>query len=385
MEEDDHLGLIQHILHRRKIESVGTKQLLHLLFHFDGKHRCNYNIIVSTIIIDTLIVIIFLFSQNNEIPVDSVGCFKNLSFLWVRDYLILHQDDNTKKSEVPVTVPFSDSADVNGKRLLSIYKDEKQTHGKLGSMMKIIWNFCKTRVIVASFFWTLSTIFALLAPVVFLKMTLDVLKAESRSRYETISNRTEFNESQIILFKFFQFHLSFYARYECVIYMTAFIACLFASKIFDNITLWLNLRTSIRLRSGVLAATYRKAMKSAVINNIAPHQIFTDDIDNLMELVNHLTKIVGTIIAVILSLVSSVVLLKGPGVWPVFASIGFFCIPIVLAKISTNHLKKCSHYLQKKITLILDFVFNFKDIKVHSLSYEYIKHFYCEYIIVFSF
>lgn len=321
-------------------------------------------------------IIIFLISQNNEIPVDSVGCFQNLSFVWVRDYLILYQGENMKKSEVPVTFPISDSADVNGKRLLSIYKDEKQTHGKHGSMMKIIWNFCKTRVIVASFFWTLSTIFSLLAPAVFLKMNLDVLKAESESKNSTLTNNTE---NQIFLFKLFQFQLSFYARSECVIYMIAFIACFFASKLFHNITLWLNLRTSIRLRSGVLAVTYRKAMKSSVLNNIAPHQILTDDIDNLMELVNHLSKIVGTIIAVILSLVASIVLLKGPGVWPVFASIGFFCIPIVLAKISTNHLKKCSHYLQKKITLILDFVFNFKDIKIHSLSYEYIKHFYCEY------
>lgn len=310
---------------------------------------------------------------------DSIGCFKNLSFVWVRDYLISHEGgENMKKTEVPVRTPLSDSADVNGKRLLSIYKDEKQTHGKHGSMMKVIWNFCKTRVIVASFFWTLSTIFSLVAPVVFLKMTLDVLKAESMSKNDTTANSTGSYESQIILFKLFQFHLKFYARSECVIYMIAFITCFFMSKIFDNITLWLNLRTSIRLRSGVLAATYRKAMMSSVLNNIAPHQILTDDIDNIMDLVNHLTKIVGTVIAVILSLVASIVLLKGPGVWPVFASIGFFCIPIVLAKISTNHLKKCSHYSQKKITLILDFVYNFKDVKIHSLSYEYIKHFYCE-------
>lgn len=274
---------------------------------------------------------------------------------------------------------------MNGKRLLGIYKDEKQSHGKHGSMLKIIWNFSKTRVLVASFFWTLSTIFSLLAPVLFLKMTLDLLDAEGNHSNNLLINATnvtdgsEIHEKEIFLFKLFQFQLIFYGRFMCVFYMMGFICCFFMAKIFDSITLWLNARTSIRLRSAVLAATYRKVLKSSVLNNIAPHQILTDnDLENLVLLVNHLTKLVGNIIAIILSLIASIVLLKGPGVWPIFASIGFFFIPIILAKISTNRLRKCSHYLQKKITLLIDFVLNFKDIKIHSLSYEYIKHFYCE-------
>lgn len=337
-----------------------------------------------------------LFSQTNQIPIDGIGCFSNFSHAWVHDYLISHQNENyknRKNTEYRPSVEFPhfnacDSADVNGKRLLGIYKDEKQSHGKHGSMMKIIWNFCKTRVLVASFFWTLSTIFSLLAPVVFLKLTLDVLEVEANERNTnaanetiTIKNNLEPKENNnIYLFKLFEFQLlSFYGRFTCASYMLAFIVCLYIEKILHNITLWLNLRTSIRIRTGVLSATYRKIIKSSVVNNIAPHQILTDDVLNdVMELVNHLTKIVGTFVAIFLTLFASVFLLGNPGVWPIFACIGFFCVPIVLAKISTNRLKKCSHYLQKKITLIIDFVLNFKSIKIHSLSYEYIKRFYCE-------
>lgn len=325
--------------------------------------------------------------------------------------------ENRKKYELDITLPYNDSADVNGKRLLGIYKDEKQSHGRHGSMMKVVWNFCKTRVIVASLFYTLSVLCALSAPVIFLKMTLDALELEGATTSNVVaSNGSSLNNSTFIgtnetlsgnttlappttlaiattievfierttnvsVFKFFQFSFSFYGRFKCVYYMLGFIGCFFAAMLFDSITKWLNLRTSIRLRTAVLSATYRKAIKSSIVNNIAPHQILTDDIDNMMELVDYLTKILGTVIAMILSLVASVMLLRSPGVWPIFACIGFFCVPVILAKISTNRFRKCQHYLLKKITFIESFCVNFKDIIVHSLTYEYIKNFYCELII----
>lgn len=366
------------------------------------------------------------FRINSELPVDSIGCFSNLSYYWVKDYLVLPHDDpmmdsaeNRKKYELDFTMPYNDSADVNGKRFLGIYKDEKQSHGRHGSMMKVVWNFCRTRVIVSSIFYTLSVLCALTAPVIFLKMTLDSLESEGFLRSNEVisngginsttpNNNSTLNINSTLLpilstfappttiietievlsnktadgsfFKFFNLKFSFYARFQCMYYMLGFIGCFIAAKLFDGITKWLNLRTSIRLRTAVLAATYRKAIKSSIVNNIAPHQILTDDIDSMMELVDYLTKILGTVIAMILSLVASIVLLRGPGVWPIVACIGFFIIPLILAKISTNRFRKCQHYLVKKITFIESFCVNFKDIIVHSLTYEYIKNFYCELI-----
>lgn len=80
---------------------------------------------------------------------------------------------------VSFDLPYSDRANVNGKRLLEIYKDEKQSRGtKNVSMFKIAWKFCKSRVIVASIFWTLSIVLSLLSPVIFLKSTLEALDVE---------------------------------------------------------------------------------------------------------------------------------------------------------------------------------------------------------------
>lgn len=274
---------------------------------------------------------------------------------------------------------YSDRADDNGKRLLAIYKDEKQTRGKHGSMMKVAWNFCKTRVIIASIFYTLSTLSALCAPVIFLKLTLDTLEKEIEPIEPTTnSTKTFFSNATIDMFKIVQFDLSIQGRWVCLYYMLGFAVCYFAAQIFGSITNWLNLRTAIRLRTAVLSATFRKAIKSSIMNNISTQQILTDDVDSMMDLVNYLTKILGTVIAMILALAASIVLLNGPGVWPIFAAIGFFCVPLILARISTHRLRKSMHYLFRKMTVVESFVINFKDVMIHAMAYDYIKQFYCE-------
>lgn len=329
--------------------------------------------------------LIFEHFSQSELPVDSIGCCSNLSFFWVRDFLLTPSDDpmmdtisNRKKYELSVMPTFSDRADENGKRLLGIYKDEKQTKGKHGSMLKVAWNFCKTRVIIASIFYTLSTLSALSAPVFFLKLTLDTLETESTTHQTANVTNTIFSNATIDMFKILEFQLSIHGRFECVNYMLGFAGCFFASLLFGSITNWLNLRTAIRLRSAVLSATFKKAIKSSILNNISTQQILTDDVDNMMNLVDYLTKILGTIIAMILALAASIVLLNGPGVWPILAAFGFFCIPLVLARISASRLRKSMHYLFRKMTIIESFCINFKDVMIHAMTYDYIKQFYCE-------
>lgn len=133
-------------------------------------------------------------STSQELPIDNVGCFSNLSFSWVRDFLIQPHDEliMDKSNRISYDLPHTDRATVNGKRLLEIYKDEKQSRGtKDVSMLKIAWKFCKTRVIVASIFWTMSIILYLLSPVIFLKMTLEALDYEHTRNITTYEENAE--------------------------------------------------------------------------------------------------------------------------------------------------------------------------------------------------
>lgn len=319
-------------------------------------------------------------------PVDSVGCCSNLSFFWVRDFLLsadpVDSSQHRKKYEMSVIPPYNDRADVNGKRLLGIFKDEKQTRGTNGSMMKVAWNFCKTRVIIASVFYTLSTLLSLCAPVIFLRLTLNLLRQET-ARDVTNQGNATIASAALDLFKIADFDITIQGRFEGVFYMLGFAACFFVAKILGSITNWLNLRTAIRLRSAVISATYRQSVKSSIVNNISCNQILTDDIDNMMNLVDYLTKILGTVCAMLLAFICSIVLLRSPGVWPIFGAVGFFVVPIVLAKISTSRLRKSMHYLMRKLTVIESFCVNFKDVMIHAMAYDYIKQFYCELKLIF--
>lgn len=155
----------------------------------------------------------------------------------------MDSDHARRKLDLTVVPTFSDRADVNGKRFLGIFKDEKQSNGKHSSMMKVVWNFCKTRVIIASIFYIISTLLALICPVIFLKMTLDSLENESYS-FDDSGNEGNFTIAQS--FKVTDFKFKLYGRFEGFYYMLGFAVCLILSKCFDAITTWLNLRTAIR-------------------------------------------------------------------------------------------------------------------------------------------
>jgi hypothetical protein len=100
---------------------------------------------------------------------------------------------------------FSDRADLNSKRFLGIYKDEKQTRGIMkGSMLRVAWQFCKTRVIFSTVFYSISIFFELLAPVLFLTLTLDILEEESLKVNGTLINVNETSNEVTFLIQFFQ-------------------------------------------------------------------------------------------------------------------------------------------------------------------------------------
>lgn len=133
------------------------------------------------------------------------------------------------------------------------------------------------------------------------------------------------------MFKLLEFDLNFYGRFNCIYFMIGFMLCYFMSIILKCITNWINLRTAIRLRSGIIGATYKKIMKSSVKNQISSHQILSfvnDESDVIIGLVDNGSKIIGTVFGVLISLIASVVLLHLPGLWPILGVVGFFVLQV---------------------------------------------------------
>lgn len=113
-----------------------------------------------------------------ELPVDSIGCFSNTSFFWTRHFILSKADKEKLKHLPTASVPttddafllpkstYSDSCEVNGKRLLGIYKDQEQTRGqKRASLFMTCNKFCRTRIIFATLIYMISIFLELFAPV----------------------------------------------------------------------------------------------------------------------------------------------------------------------------------------------------------------------------
>lgn len=71
-----------------------------------------------------------------------------------------------EESSIP-DAAVSDGAEVNAKRLLGKFKDNFQRYGSAKcSMFKVVWQFCSTRVIIATIFHIFAVVFEILGPVI---------------------------------------------------------------------------------------------------------------------------------------------------------------------------------------------------------------------------
>lgn len=70
-------------------------------------------------------------------------------------------------------LPASDRCEPNAKRLLGLYKYEEQSRGRIGaSMTRVAWQFCRTRVLLATALHTLAHCMAVLMLAVFLQLAM---------------------------------------------------------------------------------------------------------------------------------------------------------------------------------------------------------------------
>lgn len=119
------------------------------------------------------------------------------------------------------------------------------------------------------------------------------------------------------------------AQLNRVGYSVGISLCFFGWYFLKSVCHWINLRTAVRLRNGILAAVYKKTMKSLVNYRISPHQIMSlvnEESEIIFSFVENGTIIFGTVIGVVLCLLSALILLGAAGIWPLFGIFGLFVL-----------------------------------------------------------
>ncbi|KAG4067816.1 hypothetical protein HA402_010502 [Bradysia odoriphaga] len=292
--------------------------------------------------------------RTEEIIVDSVGCLSNATFAWVRNYRV---GSVIAKQQVLPKATRTDCCEVNGKRLSGIYKYEHQTHGKRGSMLRVAWKFCSTRVIISTLIHLISIICAL-GLCIFTKLCLESIVEMDESK-KIMSNNSENTTSGDVN------HGG--AFRNAILYSAGIVFCLFFFHFFESTSCWINLRTASRLRTACIASTFSRIIKSSVIYKIAPHQhllLATEEGKLIYDMVMKGTQFVSTFIGIILFLGASIVLLGVPGMWPLFGIFALFIGVTVLSKMSSHFYRRSLQYLCSKLSQLDENVKTFESVKI---------------------
>ncbi|XP_076047153.1 ATP-binding cassette sub-family C member 5-like isoform X2 [Oratosquilla oratoria] len=107
--------------------------------------------------------------DRDQMPVDGTGLYSFASFSWMTRLMWKAYKKGLNEEDIPLCSKH-DMADYNSQRLEHLWQNEIKTYGKNGaSLQRAVWNFIKTRVILALFFfmWTLAMGF--LGPTVFMR------------------------------------------------------------------------------------------------------------------------------------------------------------------------------------------------------------------------
>lgn len=149
--------------------------------------------------------------KKDEIPIDSIGLFNNLSFWWINKYKINEkklkklamekilpstEEDEEKSCVKSLQIPAPTAKErtaLNQKRLLAKFGDEDNLEetGKNKSMYHVLWSFSKTRYLITFFPHLLFMATILVFPLL-LKLTSDSIyneyvKLNNSKHYEKIS------------------------------------------------------------------------------------------------------------------------------------------------------------------------------------------------------
>ncbi|XP_055630835.1 ATP-binding cassette sub-family C member 11-like isoform X2 [Toxorhynchites rutilus septentrionalis] len=333
---------------------------------------------------------------TTDLPVDNVGCISNSSFAWIRKFIISPSQlrnyqslptnsRTTSQSDIFLLPkrPYSDSCEINCRRLLGIYKDEETLKGrKRISMFKVTWRFVRTRLLIASLFHCLAILLTFLGVALFSNLTVESMQtvvAKSCQNCAAISNCS--NAPSAILEISFEMN-----RNTCnstaqivpsdglgnrLLLSLGLFLCYLSAMIFIGVRNWLNLRTAIRLRTAVLSSIYKRVMKSSIANCVSAHQIMTaanEESDAILQIVEALVQLIGVTFGFLLAFLTGFILLPFSGMLPLLGILPLLLLLLTTGNVSKKYYRKFVAYGANKISILEDICTNFKNVK--SLQFE---------------
>ncbi|XP_050485106.1 ATP-binding cassette sub-family C member 5-like isoform X2 [Bombus huntii] len=198
-------------------------------------------------------------NQNKEsMPADSAGLFSYIFYTWITPYIWEAYKKGIDITNLP-RISIYESSKYNAHRLEILWQEEIGKHGPyLASFSSVAWRFTRTRICIAGFLLSCSTICGFITSMILMKKVLEHVQSPEEGTWIGI---------------------------KWALLLTC---CDLLRIVFFNWTWNTNIRTALRLKSACTTLLYKKIIRLNSLGNKSTGEItnlFTNDSQRLFDVV----------------------------------------------------------------------------------------------------
>lgn len=277
---------------------------------------------------------------GSMMPVDQAGCLGFTCYSWLSPLVWRVFRNGLNEKDIYQCSPY-DGTRVNGARLYTILDQEmtKQDLLKKNFLLKLILKFIRTRLIVSCLTYLACSTLGLIGPTLFMRWLFEYVQSPEVDHVRGIT------------------------------WTAALIVCEIFRIIFFSLMWAINIRTAVRIHTGIMSLLYKKLILLQVVKTKSIGEYvntFANDCQKVFLMVYNLPLLIGGPFIIIGSIIYLWWLI-GPYCLVSFAvfTISYF-LQYGIARLNGSYRKKVIEVTDQRISLMTEFLNYIKLIKLHA-------------------
>ncbi|XP_076753799.1 ATP-binding cassette sub-family C member 5-like isoform X2 [Xylocopa sonorina] len=196
--------------------------------------------------------------DKESMPADNAGLFSYIFYTWVTPYIWKAYKKGIDLIDIPYISTY-ESSKYNAHRLETLWQEELDKHGPLlASFPSVAWRFVRTRICIAWFFLSCSTICGFISSMILMKKVLEHIQSPEEDAWTGVK------------------------------WALLLLCCDLSRTVFFNWTWNTNIRTALRLKSACTTLLYKKIIRLNSFGSKSTGELtnlFTNDSQRLFDVV----------------------------------------------------------------------------------------------------
>ncbi|XP_061939322.1 ATP-binding cassette sub-family C member 5 isoform X6 [Apis cerana] len=286
-------------------------------------------------------------NQNKEyMPADSAGLFSYIFYTWLTPYIWKAYKNGIDFTNIPYISTY-ESSKYNTHRLEILWQEELNKHGPyLASFPNVAWKFVRTRICIAGFLLSCSTICGFISSMILMKKVLEHVQSPEENIWIGI---------------------------KWALLLTC---CDFLRLIFFNWTWNTNIRTALRLKSACTTLLYKKIIRLNNLGNKSTGEminLFTNDSQRLFDVVIYGPMIFSGPIIIICGIIYILWVFSPIALYGIFTFLVFYPCQYLLSRAVGYFRSKTVIITDTRVKLMNEILECIKLIKMYSWE-KYFSH-----------